>query len=233
LNIDSVYFKVEPDHGPMSLYAPHHYPGKLIVIEGVDASSRSRQFSMLRDWLETAGVPIFFTEWNASTTLQKSVDSLPSSEQLLPVSFSILNASDFAERIENVVAPALKVGIPVLMDGYCYSALARDVVRGVDKDWVRNLYAFAVRPDAIFYCHLSGDQCLQQRSENGVNGFFECGMDLELSKDPKESYRLFQSLQIAEFEGMASEFAFQTVSDEPSPPQQEALVSTLMQIIST
>ena len=150
MNVISAYFKIEPDHGPMSLYAPHHYPGKLIVIEGVDASSRSRQFSMLRDWLETAGVPILFTEWSASSALQKSIDSLKSSEQMLPVSFSILNASDFADRLENVITPALKAGVAVLMDGYCYSAFARDVVRGVDKHWVRNLYGFALRPDAIF-----------------------------------------------------------------------------------
>jgi dTMP kinase len=190
----------------MRLYKKHNYPGKLIVVEGVDGSGKSTQLDLLRNWLESRGLSVVFTEWNSSKLISKTIKEAKRANSLIPVTFSILHATDFADRLENIIIPALKAGLVVLADRYCYTAFARDVARGVDKEWVRNLYGFAIRPDGAFYFQLPVEVSLERIANSRMPGFYESGMDIGLSTDPRESFQLFQSIIISEYDKMVSEF---------------------------
>lgn len=195
----------------MRLFQEHNYPGKLIVVEGVDGSGKSTQLSLLRNWLESRGQSVIFTEWNSSKLISKTIKQAKRSNSLIPVTFSILHATDFADRLENIIIPALKAGLIVLADRYCFTAFARDVARGVDKDWVRNLYGFAIRPNGAFYFQVPVEVSLQRIANSRLPGFYEAGMDVGLSPDPKESYQMFQSIIINEYDKMISEFGFHSM----------------------
>ncbi len=192
----------------MRLNKNHSYPGKLIVVEGVDGSGKSTQLNLLRNWLEARGLHVVFTEWNSSKLISKTIKQAKQSNTLIPVTFSILHATDFADRLENIIIPALKAGLIVLADRYCYTAFARDVARGVDKEWVRNLYGFSVRPDGAFYFQVPVEVSLDRIANSRLPGFYEAGMDIGLSTDPRESFQLFQSIIINEYDRMVDEFGF-------------------------
>lgn len=192
----------------MRLSKSHSYPGKLIVVEGVDGSGKSTQLNLLRNWLESRGQQVVFTEWNSSKLISKTIKQAKRSNSLIPVTFSILHAADFADRLENIIVPALKAGLTVLADRYCYTAFARDVARGVDKEWVRNLYGFAIRPDGAFYFQVPVEISLERIANSRLPGFYESGMDIGLSTDPRESFQIFQSVIINEYDRMVSEFDF-------------------------
>lgn len=192
----------------MRLDKNHTYPGKLIVVEGVDGSGKSTQLNLLRNWLEARGLHVIFTEWNSSKLISKTIKQAKRSNSLIPVTFSILHATDFADRLENIIIPALKAGLIVLADRYCYTAFARDVARGVDKEWVRNLYGFSIRPDGTFYFQVPVEVSLERIANSRAPGYYEAGMDIGFSTDPKESFQLFQSIIINEYDKMVDEFSF-------------------------
>jgi dTMP kinase len=195
----------------MRLYKKHDFPGKLLVVEGVDGSGKSTQLDLLRNWLESKGKSVIFTEWNSSNLISKTIKQAKRSNSLIPVTFSILHATDFADRLENIIIPALKAGLIVLADRYCFTAFARDVARGVDREWVRNLYGFAIRPDGAFYFQLPVEVSLARIANSRMPGFYESGMDVGLSQDPRESFQLFQSMIINEYDKMVSEFGLHTM----------------------
>ncbi len=192
----------------MRLFQKHNYPGKLIVVEGVDGSGKSTQLNLLHNWLEARGHSVVFTEWNSSKLISKTIKQAKRNNQLIPITFSILHATDFADRLENIIIPALKAGLFVLADRYCFTAFARDVARGVDKEWVRNLYGFSIRPDGAFYFQVPVEVSLQRITHSRVPGYYESGMDVGLSTDPKESFQLFQTMIINEYDNMIGEFGF-------------------------
>src|ERR1051325_4780764 len=133
------------------LSQPHNYPGKLIIVEGIDGSGKSTQLQLAKRYLEARGYPTFFTEWN-SADLVKAVTKKGKKKMILtPMTFSLLHATDFAHRLVHNILPPLKAGMIVLADRYVYTAFARDVVRGCDPAWVRKVYDFAPRPDRAFY----------------------------------------------------------------------------------
>lgn len=195
----------------MRLFQKHEFPGKLVVVEGVDGSGKSTQLDLLRNWLEAKGQSVVFTEWNSSKLISKTIKQAKRSNSLIPVTFSILHATDFADRLENIIIPALKAGLIVLADRYCFTAFARDVARGVDKEWVRNLYGFSIRPDGAFYFQVPVEVSLERINNNRVPGFYEAGMDIGLSRDPRESFQMFQSIIISEYDKMITEFDFHTM----------------------
>ncbi len=207
----------------MRLYQKHNFPGKLIVVEGVDGSGKSTQLNLLRNWLESRGQSVIFTEWNSSKLISKTIKQAKRNNSLIPVTFSILHATDFADRLENIIIPALKAGLIVLADRYCFTAFARDVARGVDKEWVRNLYGFTIRPDGTFYFQVPVEISLQRIANNRLPGFYESGMDLGLSTDTKESFHIFQSLIINEYDTMIDEFDFHVMQATRSIHEQQLL----------
>ena len=130
-----------------NLTTPHEYPGKLFVVEGIDGSGKTTQLALLAKWLSAAGHPVFVTEWNSSALVKAATKTGKKKNALTPMTFSLLHATDFADRLLYNIIPPLKAGMIVLADRYAYTAFARDAARGVDRRWVRELYSFAVKPD--------------------------------------------------------------------------------------
>ena len=190
----------------------HNYPGKLIIVEGVDGSGKSTQIALLKKWLESQGFSIFFTEWNSSELVKETTREGKKKNILTPTTFSLLHATDFADRLNYHIIPPLKAGMIVLADRYAYTAFARDLVRGVHPVWVRNLYSFAIKPDISFYfdvpINVACDRILSNRTQIK---FHEAGMDLGLSADTKESFRIFQSKILDEYKKMIDEFSLATI----------------------
>src|SRR5436190_22948172 len=136
---------------PLMLTEPHPYPGKLIVVEGIDGSGKSTQVALLHRWLVSQGQKVFFTEWNSSALVRRSIKRGKKKDVLTPTTFSLLHAVDFADRLTYQIVPPLKAGMIVLADRYVYTAFSRDVARGVHPAWVRAVYSFAPRPDLALY----------------------------------------------------------------------------------
>jgi dTMP kinase len=209
----------------METYGRHQYPGRLFVVEGVDGSGKSTQIALLRQWLISEGYAVFFSEWNSSPLVKKTTSRGKKKQLLTPTSFSLIHATDFADRTEHDIIPPLKAGAIVLADRYIYTAFARDVARSVDPRWVRELYQFAVKPTVAFYyrvpLEVSLSRILTGRTELK---YYEAGMDLGLSNDPQESFRLFQQMIVREYEAMIDEFGL-TVMDAtlPIPEQQRRM----------
>jgi dTMP kinase len=200
---------------------PGDYQGKLIIVEGIDGSGKSTQIDLLTKWLETQGKTVYFSEWNSSE-LVKSTTKLAKSEKIFtPTTFSLLQATDFADRWENYILPMLKAGVIVLADRYAFTAFARDVARGVDPQWVRNLYSFAAQPDLAFYFHVPLDIAVERILAGRAKiKYYEAGMDLGLSDNKVTSFRLFQQRIINEYDKMIYEFNF-TVVDGTLPVQKQ------------
>lgn len=184
----------------------HNYEGTLVCVEGIDGSGKSTQLALLRDWLKDTGKDVIFTEWNSSELISQTTKLAKKKNMLSPRTFSLLHAVDFADRLKQVIAPALKAGFIVLADRYAYTAFARDVARGVDAHWVREVYDFAIKPDLAIYFDIDPKTSLERICSNRAPKFYEAGMDLKLSSDPYESYMIFQSRVIEEYKNMLDEF---------------------------
>ena len=177
--------------------------GSLIVVEGIDGSGKSTQIHLLDRWLRTKGYNVFFTEWNSSAHVKEITSKGKKKALLTPTTFSLLHATDFADRYERNIYPLLRAGYIVLADRYIYTALARDIVRGCSKRWVENIYGYAVRPDIVFYYRVPIEIAVNRIiSGRPKLKYYEAGMDLKLSKDEYESYRLFQEKIVNEYESM-------------------------------
>ena len=200
---------------------PVRMPGRLIVVEGLDGSGKSTQAHLLRRWLEIGGYRVYFTEWNSSP-LVKNVTKRGKKEQLLtPTTFSIIHATDFADRFERQILPMLHAGYIVLADRYIYTAFARDAVRGVDREWVRNLYRFALKPDLTFFFNVPLEVALGRLLDGRPKlKYYEAGMDMGFDEDIYQSFRIFQSHVYDEYIKMADEFGF-TVLDASRSPEEE------------
>jgi dTMP kinase len=196
----------------MPFFLPNRYRGKLIVVEGIDGSGKSTQLALLSQWIRSLGVAVSFSEWNSSTLVRATTKRGKKKQSFTPTTFSLIHATDFADRLERDILPMLKAGAIVCADRYAYTAFARDVVRGVSRSWVRNLYRFAVRPNLAFYFRVPLEVSLG-RILGGRDAikYYEAGMDLRLSKNVEESFRLFQGRILEEYDDMASEMGFHTI----------------------
>ena len=192
-------------------------PGKLFIVEGIDGSGKSTQLDMLRKWLVGQGYCVAFTEWNSSPIVRNTTRRGKKKRLLSPTSFSLIHAADFADRMERQMLPALKAGAIVLADRYVYTAFGRDVARGVHPQWVRQVYSFAIQPTIAFYFRVPMDESLARILAGRPSlKYYEAGLDLKLSKDPQESYELFQGRILEEYEKMINEFGL-TVIDATLP----------------
>jgi dTMP kinase len=206
----------------MSLLVPNHHRGKLIIVEGIDGSGKSTQLALLSQWLRSQGVAVAFSEWNSSPLVKETTKRGKKKEMFTPFSFSLIHATDFADRMERYILPMLKAGAVVCADRYAYTACARDVVRGVSRRWVRNLYRFAVKPNLAFYFRVPLDIALG-RILGGRNAikYYEAGMDLGLSRNVEESFRIFQGRILEEYEAMIDEMGLHVIDASQSIEEQQ------------
>ena len=210
-------------------FAQLGFPGRLIAVEGLDGSGKSTQIYLLKRWLEVEGMKVYFSEWNSSELVKSATSKGKKRELLTPTTFSLIHATDFADRYERHLVPLLRAGYVVLCDRYVFTAFARDVVRGCPPDWVRGLYHFAALPDLTFFFKADLEVSLQRILDARPKlKFFEAGMDLRLSNDIYESFRLFQGRQLEQYLAMSTEFNF-TVIDANDPVEtQQAVVRQLV-----
>lgn len=213
---------------------PGRLRGKLIAIEGTDGSGRSTHIEMLQEWLEVQGYGVVTTGWTRSSLMSKAIEVAKKGNILDRWSFSLLYATDFADRLEHQIIPALRAGFIVLADRYIYTALARDVVRGGNPEWIRNVFGFALIPDLVCYLRIDVDTLAMRVIESKGMNFWESGMDLRLSSDLFDSFKKYQTQLIEQYDKMAEEFRFEVV-DARKPPEeiQEALRSKIEPILKT
>ncbi len=203
---------------------PNPYKGKLIVVEGIDGSGKSTQIDLLYKWLLAQGKSVYFSEWNSSNLVKSTTRQGKKEKMFTPTTFSLLQATDFADRWENHILPMLKAGVIVLADRYAFTGFARDVARGVDPAWVRNLYSFALQPDLAFYFKVPLDVAVERILSARTNlKYYEAGMDLGLSDNKVTSFRLFQQRIINEYDKMVDELGL-VVVDGTMPVQKQQKV---------
>jgi len=204
-------------------------PGKLIVVEGIDGSGKSTQLRLLKSWLDSQGYPVFLTEWNSSELVKQTTKEGKKKKNLTPTTFSLLHATDFADRWAYQILPPLQAGMIVLADRYVFTAFCRDVVRGVSPAWVRKLYNFAIRPSLAFYFKVP----LQVAIERILSGrpklkYYEAGMDLNLSANLEESFKIFQGMILKEYDRLTSEFDLTVIDATAEIEEQQQLVRQIV-----
>lgn len=208
----------------MKTFAELGFPGRLIAVEGLDGSGKSTQIYLLKRWLELQNLKVFFSEWNSSELVKAATSKGKKRELLTPTTFSLIHATDFADRYERQLVPLLRAGYLVLCDRYVFTAFGRDVVRGCTPEWVRGIYNFAALPDMTFFFKANLEVSLQRILEGRPQlKYFEAGMDLNLSPDPYESFRIFQGRILEQYLAMSTEFKFYVMdANQQVEPQQAA-----------
>jgi dTMP kinase len=186
--------------------------GRLIVVEGADGSGRSTQIELLMDWLEGSGHGTVQVGLKRSTLVSEELEKAQQGNILSRTTLSLFYATDFGDQLENVILPALKAGFIVLADRYIYTLMARDMVRGMDEQWLRNLYGIAVEPDAVFYLNVPPEELVQRSfAKNTALDYWESGMDLGLSRDMFDSFLKYQTAMQATFRRLQSSYGFTIV----------------------
>ena len=188
-------------------------PGKLFVVEGADGSGRSTQIAMLSQWLEANGFAVRSMGLRRSTLVAEDLEIAKQGNVLTRTTLSLFYATDFFDQLVNAMIPALRAGLIVVADRYIYTLMARDLVRGADQDWVRNLYSPALLPDAVFYFRVSARQLVERNFQKKATlDYWESGMDLGLSRDMFDSFVKYQRMLQLEFQRMQREFGFRVLN---------------------
>ncbi|MBG0787489.1 thymidylate kinase [Chloroflexota bacterium] len=186
-------------------------PGKLIVLEGSDGVGRSTQTQLLRHWLEDEGFAVSDTGLRRSGLTQKGLDEAKNGHTLSRITMSLFYATDFADRLENQIIPALEAGFVVLSDRYFYSIMARDIVRGADPEWARKVYGFALKPDLILYLKADITDLVSRLIHGRGLNYWEAGMDIHLADNLFDSFVDYQSKIGMQFSQLAKEYKFVTI----------------------
>ncbi len=190
--------------------------GKLIVLEGTDGVGRSTHIGLLKEWLENHGHAVLDTGMTRSALAGKRLKQAKEGNTLGGITLSLFYATDFADRLENEIIPALRAGFVVLTDRYIYSLMARAVVRGMDGEWLREVYGFALKPHAIFYLRVNIDDLVTRVLQSGGFDYWESGMDLRMGEDLYESFIRYQKWLLAEFDKMVEPYGFDTIDASSS-----------------
>jgi dTMP kinase len=213
----------------MKTFAELNFPGRLIAVEGLDGSGKSTQIYLLKRWLEAERVRVYFSEWNSSELVKSATSKGKKRELLTPSTFSLIHATDFADRYERHLLPLLRAGYVVLCDRYIFTAFARDVVRGCPPAWVRGIYDFAALADLTFFFKADLEVSLNRILDGRPKlKFFEAGMDLRLSNDPYESFRIFQGRILEQYLAMSTEFNFTVIDANQRVEAQQEVVRHLV-----
>ncbi len=205
------------------------YRGKLFIVEGIDGSGKSTQVDLLYKWLVAEGYSVFFSEWNSSPLVKRTTRRGKKRRLLTPLTFSLIHATDFADRTERNIVPPLHAGAAVLADRYIYTAFARDVARGCDPEWVRKLYSDAVQPTVAFYFKVPLEVALERILAGRPElKYYEAGLDLGLADDPYESFKLFQARILEQYDRMIDEFNLTVIDGTLPISEQQAQVRAIV-----
>lgn len=186
--------------------------GKLIVVEGADGSGRSTQIVRLVEWLEGTGHATVQVGLKRSTLVSEELERAQEGNILSRTTLSLFYATDFADQLENIILPALRAGFIVLADRYIYTLMARDMVRGMDQSWLKNLYGIAPEPDAVFYLNVPPEELVQRNfAKNTGLDYWESGMDLGFSRDMFDSFMNYQTKMQQTFRALQSTYGFTIV----------------------
>lgn len=198
-------------------------------MEGIDGSGKTTQLALLGKWLSAAGHPVVLTEWNSSALVKAATKTGKKQNSLTPMTFSLLHATDFADRLLYNIIPPLKAGMIVLADRYAFTAFARDTTRGVDRQWVRDLYSFAVKPDLAIYFRVPIEVSTERLLARRVKlKFYEAGMDMGWSNDLVDSFRIFQGKVLGEYDRLVDEFGLSVVDATASITDQQRIFRKLI-----
>lgn len=193
------------------------WPGKLIVIEGTDGTGRTTQINRLRNWLEVQGYGTVDTGWTRSKLIGRAITEAKKGHTLNRLTYTLMYATDLADRLEYEILPALRNGFIVLADRYVYTAMVRAMVRGVDPTWVHELFGFAAVPDLVFHFRLSVAQLIPRVLAAGGMNYWESGMDLNLGEDLYDSFKKYQSMLIEELDRLSEKYGFIDIDSTRSP----------------
>ncbi len=207
----------------MSVALKHHsFPGRLIAVEGLDGSGKSTQIYLAKRWLELQQLKVFFSEWNSSQLVKNATRKGKRANLLTPTTFSLIHCTDFMDRWERQILPLLRAGYLVLCDRYIFTAFARDAVRGCDPQWLQKIYSIVCLPDVTFFFKLPLEVALSRILEGRpVLKYHEAGMDMNLSPDPYESFKIFQGRINDQYCAMESEFKFVVMDATESIEKQQ------------
>lgn len=194
-------------------------PGKLIVLEGTDGVGRSTQIKLLQPWLEQEGHAVLVTGMTRSALAGKGIKRAKEGNTLGRITSTLFYATDFADRLENEIVPALRAGFIVLTDRYIYSLMARALVRQMDAQWAHNLYSFALKPDAVFYLRVNLEALLPRVVFSRGFDYWESGVDLYASDDLYENFCKYQTALLGQFDKLTEEYKFEVIDATGSPDQ--------------
>ena len=192
--------------------------GKLIVIEGTDGVGRSTQINLLKPWLEQQGRAVLDTGMTRSDLAGKGIKQAKTGHTLGRITLNLFYTTDFADRLERQIVPALRAGFVVLTDRYTYSLMARAMVRGLDANWIRNVYSFALKPDVVFYLRVGIDELIPRVVFSTGFDYWESGMDRYPDEDMYESFRKYQTGLLAQFDRLAEEYKFEVIDASADVP---------------
>ncbi len=207
----------------------HGYEGLLVVIEGTDGSGKSTQLELLKKSLQDQSYGVMVSEWKTSRLIADVIDDAKDRNLLNATTYSLLYAADFADRLENQIIPALKSGFIVLLDRYYYTALARDVVRGQNIDWVKNLYDYAPEPDLVFYLDMPVDVLLKRIIGTTGLDFYESGRDVGFSTDFYKSFEIYQNKCLEQYNDMKKEYGFISIDGTKKIPAIHKIMNSEVQ----
>ncbi len=199
-------------YGPgLPAVEPSDLKGKLVVVEGADGVGRSTHIGLLREWLESNGHAVLDTGMTRSALAGKGLKAAKEGHTLGGITMSLFYATDFADRLENEMIPALRAGFVVLTDRYIYSLIARATIRGANPQWVKGVYEFALKPDIVIYLRAPVDELVARVVQTSGFNYWESGMDLRLGEDMFDSFIAYQGRLLKVFDTMATEYGFQVV----------------------
>jgi len=204
--------------------------GRLVVIEGADGSGRSTQIARLVQWLEGCGHATVQVGLKRSTLVSEELEQAKQGNILSHITLSLFYATDFADQLENIILPALKAGFMVLADRYIYTLMVRDLVRGMDEAWLKNVYGIALVPDAVFYLNVAPEQLVQRNfQKNHTLDYWESGMDVGFSRDMFDCFLQYQALVEKQFRRLQSTYGFTIVSGERSAEEINAELQEMIE----